>query len=166
MSEDKKAYEQSIINAKLEKVGFRLPKSLYQALQLRMKNEGYHDGLGNYYFYLVSYEFYTQYKELFYRVREGLAPIAGSLSISELPNFGVDANQHWHLMEENTEPTPVMIYLLPQTHLEVCRHLGQCINYHKSDSILYRFFTIKILIAKLQNELASISKSANSIELH
>ncbi|MGB0521457.1 MAG: hypothetical protein ACPGJS_00785 [Flammeovirgaceae bacterium] len=154
MSEERNAYEKSITNTELAKVGFKLPKLLYEALQIRMKAEGYVDGIGNYYFYLTSYEFYQQYKEIFYRVKEGIAPIANSMQLSELPNFNISNEAAWEIMKGKMTDSPVMIYQLPITHLQVCQHLAECLHYHKSASILYRFFTIKILIAKLQHELA------------
>ena len=157
MREEKKAYEKTVVNSDLIKIGFKLPKSLYQALHYRMQEEGYTDGVGNYYFYLVSYEFYEQYKTIFYQVKEGIAPTPNSMEMRELPNFGISNEAAWELMSQKMVEKPVMIYKMPLTHIRACRHLASQLHYHKSDSLLYRFFTIKILISKLQKELKHIA---------
>jgi len=159
MTEEKKAYEESIIGPGVVQVGFKLPQTLYEALQLSMKNAGYQDGLGNYYFYLVGYEFYQTYQEIFHRVNNQIAPVPNSMIMADLPKFGVDTDEAWEIFEENTDANPVMIYKLSELHLKVCQHLAHCLNYHRSDSILYRFFTIRILISKLRAEIAQVRRA-------
>lgn len=153
MTEEYKAYEETITNVELMHVGFKLPKALYDALQVRMQRDNYRDGWGNYYFHLVSYEFYEQYRSLFYEIQEGIAPIPKSMEMRDLPDFGISNEYSWEVMSHKMESKPIMIYQLPITHLQVCRHLGTKLHYIKSDALLYRFFTIKILINKLQDEL-------------
>lgn len=130
-------------------VQFKVPNLIYEALTNEAKEQAYQEGLLSLYLRLVGKDFFQTYESYFQMLTQKIPLEINQLDYDCLPDYGVSDEQYYKVLDSISATNPLRKRSFPNVYLTAAGLIGKCLGNDKSEHIMFRNLTLRIIISKL-----------------